>query len=349
MSDEQTTATPPEDSKPKRKRTPEEIQAMREAMMAKRAARAAGQDVPADPPPAAAKEEAPPPEPAAETQATAAPAAAEKAEVAAEAAPRERPKSPGRKRTPEEIRAQREAMMAKRAAKAAGATAAETAAQAETPAAKPAAPVAAKPAAAAKKAPAKKKPAAKKPAAKGFERPQNITRREFLNLAWLSSMALITVQTLGVSVLFLFPRFKEGQFGGLFPIGRADSSLPELNAPPKAFNDGKFWLTNTDKGVYAIYKVCTHLGCLYAWADVTSRFECPCHGSKFSLTGAFIEGPAPRSLDRFVITAYRNGEKVAETPGKDAPNAGAGIQLEGDEELVIDTGQRIILPGQVEV
>jgi cytochrome b6-f complex iron-sulfur subunit len=343
MSDEQTTDTPSEESEPKRIRTPEEIQAMREAMMAKRAARAAGLDEPPDPPAAAAKVEAPQTQAPAPTQAEAAAPVEDTPPAKAEDAPKERPESPGRKRTPEEILAQREAMLARRAAKAAGVLQEPAKAQAEAPAAKTAAP-AAKPAAAAKKAPAKKPAAKAKPAAKGFEQPQNVSRREFLNLAWLSSLALLTVQTLGVSVLFLFPRFKEGQFGGLFSIGRADSVLPELNAPPKAFNDGKFWLTNTDNGVYAIYKVCTHLGCLYAWADVTSRFECPCHGSKFSLTGKYIAGPAPRSLDRFEIIATRpDGTEIITPPD------GAGIQLNGDEELTIDTGKRIFLPGRVEV
>jgi cytochrome b6-f complex iron-sulfur subunit len=153
------------------------------------------------------------------------------------------------------------------------------------------------------------------------EAPDDVTRREFLNLAWLGAMALLTVQTLGISVLFLFPNFKEGPY-----------------------NDGKFWLTNTQKGVYAIYKVCTHLGCLYAWQDVTHRFECPCHGSKYSLTGLYLSGPAPRSLDRFKIIATRPDGTIIETPAN-----GAGIQLTGDETLEVDTGVRIKLPGKVEV
>ena len=177
------------------------------------------------------------------------------------------------------------------------------------------------------------------------ETPPDVTRREFLNLAWLGAMALLTAQTLGVSVLFLFPNFKEGEFGGIFNLGgTASQVLPEVDGAPVPFNDGKFWLTNTDKGVYAIYKVCTHLGCLYAWQDVTHRFECPCHGSKFSLTGQYVAGPAPRSLDRFKIIATRPDGSTIETP----PD-GAGIQLSGDETLAVDTGVRIKLPGRVEV
>ncbi|MEM7031594.1 MAG: Rieske 2Fe-2S domain-containing protein [Chloroflexota bacterium] len=214
-------------------------------------------------------------------------------------------------------------------------------------AAKKVAPVAEKPAAA-KKAPAKKAAPAKKKAGKKkaapFVRPANVTRREFLNLAWLGSIALLTVQTLGISILFAFPRFKEGDFGGIIRIGNAASRLPEVNAPPVPFASGKFWLTNTPEGAYAIYQVCTHLGCLYAWSDVTSRFECPCHGSKFSLDGSFIEGPAPRSLDRFPLIALDdNGNEIARTP-----ESGGGLPLNGDEDLVVDTGGRIQLAGTID-
>jgi cytochrome b6-f complex iron-sulfur subunit len=158
-------------------------------------------------------------------------------------------------------------------------------------------------------------------------------------------MTLLTAQTLGVSVLFLFPNFKAGQFGGIFPLqGTAATLLPEKGSGPIAYNNGKFWLVNTNTGIYAIYKVCTHLGCLYAWQPVTHRFECPCHGSKFNLNGSYVAGPAPRSLDRFKIIATRPDGTVIETP----PD-GAGIELNGDETLAVDTGTRIKLPGRVEV
>jgi cytochrome b6-f complex iron-sulfur subunit len=76
---------------------------------------------------------------------------------------------------------------------------------------------------------------------------------------------------------------------------------------------------------------------LYAWVDVTDRFECPCHGSKFELTGDYIEGPARRSLDRFVIRAIAPDGTVKETDAEGNP-----LVISGDETLVIDTGQRIL-------
>ncbi len=43
--------------------------------------------------------------------------------------------------------------------------------------------------------------------------------------------------------------------------------------------------------------ICTHLGCHYKWNPETDHFECPCHGSVFTITGEVIGGPAPRPLD----------------------------------------------------
>lgn len=51
----------------------------------------------------------------------------------------------------------------------------------------------------------------------------------------------------------------------------------------------------------AFSAVCTHSGCLInAVADGT--LNCPCHGSKFSLDGAMVRGPAARPLTEETIT-----------------------------------------------
>jgi cytochrome b6-f complex iron-sulfur subunit len=113
----------------------------------------------------------------------------------------------------------------------------------------------------------------------------------------------------------LYPRFKAGEFGGKFFIG-PESILPDQSAAPQPFTAGKFWLVRTQEDApKALYMVCTHLGCLYKWVESNNRFECPCHGSKFSHDGFYIEGPAPRSLDSFEIS-IENGEVAVDTGAK---------------------------------
>jgi cytochrome b6-f complex iron-sulfur subunit len=256
-----------------------------------------------------------------------------------------KPQAPERKRTPEEIRAQREAFLAAKAAKADGTTAPTP----PGPVAKPAEPAPAQPPAARPVEVDKSKPVPKPaPAAPALSptAATNINRREFLNYAWLASIALFAIETAGLSLWFAFPNFKPGQFGGQFAIGAVGEVLPEVNAAPIPYTDGKFWLVDLDttnrhgeprKGILALYKVCTHLGCLYDWVPVTNRFECPCHGSKFELTGDYIEGPARRSLDRFVIQAVAPDGLIKETDAE-----GNSLVINGDETLIIDTGQRIL-------
>lgn len=168
---------------------------------------------------------------------------------------------------------------------------------------------------------------------------QKVNRREFLNFAWLVSLGFLTVDLAGLTYLFSMPRFKEGEFGGLVTIGTV-AELPDPQAEPENFPKVKFWLSRSDQGVMAIYKVCTHLGCLYNWKDQDQKFVCPCHGSQFHKDGEYIQGPAPRSLDRFIVQAVdpASGEILAATPPEGGPmpvpdNPGALIQ--------VDTGTRI--------
>ena len=166
-----------------------------------------------------------------------------------------------------------------------------------------------------------------------------LNRREILNYAWLASLGVLLVNVGGIGFLFAMPRFEAGEFGGAFVLGPA-SSTPPVDTPPVNNPKGKFWLTHPEDGVLALYKVCTHLGCLYAWREQEGKFICPCHGSQFEYDGTYIRGPAPRSLDRFVVQLVTpDGQVVAETD----PETGDPLPIPDGENLIVqvDTGRKI--------
>jgi cytochrome b6-f complex iron-sulfur subunit len=190
-----------------------------------------------------------------------------------------------------------------------------------------------------------------------------MTRREFLYYIWAASMALFLAETGGAILWFAVPRFKAGEFGGVFDLDIA--AVPPVDTGPVAFDSGRFWLVNNgpkeldhqytyngDKlkvdypqqpGVKALYKVCVHLGCLYKWVPTNDRFECPCHGSKYLPTGVRVDGPARRNLDVFIVQALdAGGNVIAETKPLAGNLDGQAIDITGAASLRINTGKRIV-------
>ena len=50
--------------------------------------------------------------------------------------------------------------------------------------------------------------------------------------------------------------------------------------------------------LHAVSAVCTHLGCIVAFNDAELSWDCPCHGSRFDVDGAILQGPANKPLER---------------------------------------------------
>lgn len=80
---------------------------------------------------------------------------------------------------------------------------------------------------------------------------------------------------------------------------RSTSELAPGEAGIVSDADGE-WATYVDEDgtSHEVSPSCTHMGCLVAFNGVEREWECPCHGSRFALDGAVLQGPATRPLRR---------------------------------------------------
>src|SRR5215813_9095190 len=162
---------------------------------------------------------------------------------------------------------------------------------------------------AAAKAPA---PAAAKATARAADDESPLlNRRQWMGLAW-GAFSAASAAALAATGRFMFPNV--------------------LNEPPQQFKAGlpteygvgvderwkdKFgiWIVKTPdddivhaSGFYALFTVCTHLGCTPNYLAAENKFKCPCHGSGYHLSGVNFEGPTPRPLERARIVLADDGQ-----------------------------------------
>jgi cytochrome b6-f complex iron-sulfur subunit len=175
------------------------------------------------------------------------------------------------------------------------------------------------------------------------------SRREFLYYIWLASIALFSGQLTAGIIWFSLPRFKEGTFGGVFNFP-VDKFPVVPGAAPSSEPAGRFHVIYTaDEGLLVLYGVCTHLGCLPKWqvSGTSELFQCPCHGSQYTLNGNWIAGPAPRGLDIFETTVtFEDGTSETTADGGDLEGAAYAIKLNGRRlaKIEVNTGERIKRP-----
>jgi cytochrome b6-f complex iron-sulfur subunit len=163
---------------------------------------------------------------------------------------------------------------------------------------------------------------------------REISRRGFLRQAVGVGVALLTLQFLGGTILFLWPNLKGGLGDPNLVIGSAAdiaSQQPEwVRGLPFIYNKARLFIVNVPAGksrvegtgeefpdpgmdIVALYRKCPHLGCnVPQLCDRSLWFECLCHGSKYTIIGEKRDGPAPRGMDRFEHR-IENGVYIVDT------------------------------------
>ena len=56
-----------------------------------------------------------------------------------------------------------------------------------------------------------------------------------------------------------------------------------------------------DHQIHAVNPACTHIKCTMAWNAAEKSWDCPCHGSRFSVDGVTLTAPARRDLQKIEL------------------------------------------------
>mgnify|MGYP000029323954 CR=1 FL=1 len=56
-------------------------------------------------------------------------------------------------------------------------------------------------------------------------------------------------------------------------------------------------------GLHAVNPACTHINCLVGWNTAEQTWDCPCHGSRFSMDGEMLTAPARKDLEKINLSS----------------------------------------------
>ncbi len=139
--------------------------------------------------------------------------------------------------------------------------------------------------------------------ASGSNPKSETSRRDFLAL--LGRGALWATAGVTVVALLRYLSFTEPTPPQVFVLN--EPSAYPLNSTT-AVADGRAFIKHDERGLYAINATCTHLGCLVKQSP--SGFDCPCHGSRYTASGAVTNGPATQPLNHSALSLNAEGKVV---------------------------------------
>jgi cytochrome b6-f complex iron-sulfur subunit len=137
---------------------------------------------------------------------------------------------------------------------------------------------------------------------------RQLSRRRFLT--WLAGLTIVSTAAMILTpiVAFLIPSATgAANAGGKVLVGTT-ADIPAGAGKVVAMGSKPAVVVNTDQGVKAYSAICTHLGCVVAWNDLSSLIVCPCHGGEFSpANGSVVSGPPPAPLPGLTVSV-ENGQ-----------------------------------------
>lgn len=69
-----------------------------------------------------------------------------------------------------------------------------------------------------------------------------------------------------------------------------------------AYNGNVVIIRSSDTTYTALSRICTHQGCTVSYDPSSKQMICPCHGARYSASGAVLQGPATRALTTYTTT-----------------------------------------------
>jgi cytochrome b6-f complex iron-sulfur subunit len=148
---------------------------------------------------------------------------------------------------------------------------------------------------------------------------REIPRRDFVNTTWKVLGVALVAEAAWTSYDILNPREAAGA-GNVVDAGPVGDYADE--GAVQYFVNGRFYVTQYQGGLRALYQKCPHLGCRVPFCESAAQFQCPCHGSIYNIIGEYLQGPAPRGMDRFPIRIEQDRVFVDTTTPVEGPARG---------------------------
>ena len=193
----------------------------------------------------------------------------------------------------------------------------------------------------------------------GLKRFTEVSRRSFL--LWMGWIAAGVAALFGgiQTLKFMFPN-QTGEEPLAFKTAYKVDQLTVGN--PIQITEKRITMVRDDAGIYAVYLICTHLGCTPNYvSDVVggtgvakevamkrgdrkaneqqpNGWACPCHGSRYFIDSTNFYGPAPRPMDWVDVSVTPDGFLFVDR-GKKVVQRNPGVTTPPDWRLDAKSGK----------